>query len=187
MFRILAAAAAALLFAFHSGSPRAQTTLDQTTAVQPAAPGRDLIAAPITSMDHQFLVKDAQGGAYEIAIAALAQQRSSRDDVKAYASRIIADHTTSNQALQELVRAKGVELPTGMTAEDQVRLNTINSQAGSTADRSFIEEAVRINAEDKRDAAEEAARTADTDIKTFLHKFEAMDAEHERLALALRR
>ncbi len=187
MTRFLTVAAAALLFAVPAGSPRAQTTLDQTTAVQPAAPGRNLIAAPITSMDHQFLVRDAQGGAYEIAIAALAQQRSSRDDVKAYASRVIPDHATYNQALQELARAKGVELPTGMTAEDQVRLNTINPQTGSTADRSFIEEAVRINAEDKRDSAEEAARTADTDIKTFLHKFEAVDAEHERLALAFRR
>lgn len=169
MTRILTAAAVALLFAMPASLPRAQT------------------AAPITSTDHQFLVKDAQGGAYEIAIAALAQQRSSRDDVKAYASRIIKDHSTYNQALQELAHAKGMELPTTMTADDQVRLNTINSQAGSTADRSFIEEAVRINAEDKRDAVEEIAKTADPDIRAFLQKFEAVDAEHERLALALRR
>lgn len=182
-----AAAAAALLFAAAGCAPKAQTTPDQTTAVQPAAPGRDLTTAPITSMDHQFLVKDAQGGAYEIAIAALAQQRTTRDDVKAYASRVIADHATYNQALQDLARAKGVELPTGMTSEDQVRLNTLKSKTGSTADRSFIEEAIRINAEDKRASAEEAARTADTDIKTFLQKFEGVDAEHERLALALRR
>lgn len=169
MTRILSAAALALLFAMPAASPRAQT------------------AAPITNMDHQFLVKDAQGGAYEIAIAALAQQRSSRDDVKAYAARIIADHAAYNQALQELARAKGLELPTTMTADDRVRLNTINSQAGSTADRSFIEEAVRVNAEDKQDSADEAARTADADIRAFLQRFEAVDAEHERLALALRR
>jgi len=169
MTRILSAAAVALCLAISVHSPRAQT------------------AAPITNLDHQFLVKDAQGGAYEIAIAALAQQRSSRDDVKAYAARIIADHAAYNQALQELARAKGIELPTTMTADDQVRLNSINSQAGSTADRSFIEEATRINADDKQDAADEAARTADPDIKAFLQKFAAVDAEHERLALALRR
>ncbi len=169
MTRILPAAALVLLFAMPAASPLAQTV------------------APITNTDHQFLVKDAQGAAYEIAIAALAQQRSSRDDVKAYAARIIADHAAYNQALQELARAKGLELPTTMTADDQVRLNSINSQAGSTADRSFIEEAVRVNAEDKQDAADEVARTADADIRAFLQKFEAVDAEHERLALALRR
>ncbi len=177
MTRILTAAVAALLFAIPTGAPRAQT----------AAPALEATAAPITSMDHQFLVKDAQGGAYEIAIAALAQQRSSRDDVKSYASRVVTDHATYNQALQELARAKGVELPATMTADDQVRLNSINSQAGSTADRSFIEEAVRVNAEDKQAAADEAAKTGDPDIKAFLRKFEAVDAEHERLALALRR
>ena len=144
-------------------------------------------AAPITNTDRQFLVKDAQGSAYEVAIAALAQQRSSRDDVKAYASRLLTDHAAYDQALQELARAKGITLPTTMTADDQTRLNSINSQAGSTADASFIEEATRINAEDKQDSAEEAAKTADPDIKAFLRKFESVDAEHERLALALRR
>ncbi len=186
MSRILTAAAA-LLLAASPGSLLAQTTLDETTSVPAGAPGPAPTAAPITRMDLQFLVKDAQGGAYELAIAALAQQRTSREDVRAYASRLIADHAAYNQGLQELARAKGVELPTDMTADDRVRLNSINSQAGSTADRSFIEEAMRINAEDEQEAAEEAARTADPDIRAFLGKFEAVDAEHGRLALSLRR
>ncbi len=187
MIRILTAVAAALLLAASAGLLMAQTTLDQTTTVPATASGPEPKAAPITSTDHQFLVKDAQGGAYEIALAALAQQRTSREDVRAYASRIIADHAIYNQALQELGRAKGVELPTDMTAEDRVRLNSINSQTGSTADRSFIEEAIRINAEDKQDAADEVAKTPDPDIKAFLQKFEVVDAEHERMALALHR
>lgn len=186
MSRILTAAVAALLAAL-PGPLIAQTTLDETTSVPAGAPGPAPKAAPITRMDHQFLVRDAQGGAYELAIAALAQQRTSREDVRAYASRLIADHAAYNQALQELAHAKGVELPTEMTADDRVRLNSINSQTGSTADRSFIEEATRINAEDKQEAAEEAARTADPDIRAFLRKFEAVDAEHEQLALSLRR
>lgn len=187
MPRILTAAATALLLAAPLGSPMAQTTLDETTGVPAGAPGPAPTAAPITRMDHQFLVKGAQGAAYELAIAALAQQRTSREDVRAYASRLIADHAAYNQALHELARAKGVELPADMTADDRVRLNSINSQAGSTADRSFIEEAARINAEDGQEAVEEAARTADPDIRAFLRKFEAVDAEHGRLALALRR
>ncbi len=177
MTRILTAGVAALLFAAPGFPSKAQT----------AAPASNATAAPITNTDAQFLVKDAQGSAYEVALAALAQQRSSRDDVKAYASRILADHAAYNQALQELGNVKGLTLPTTMTAADQVRLNSINSQAGSTADASFISEAIRINAEDKRDSAEEAARTADPDIKSFLSKFETVDAEHERMALALRR
>lgn len=187
MPRFPTVAVAALLLAAPAGSLTAQTTLDETTSVPARPAGPEPTPAPITRTDRQFLVKDAQGGAYEIAIAALAQQRTSRDDVRAYASRVIADHAQYNQALQDLARAKGVELPTAMTAEDRVRLNGLNVYSGNTADRSFIEEAIRINAEDRQDAADEAARTADPDIRAFLNKFEAVDAEHERLALALRR
>ena len=177
MHRTLTVAVAALLFA----TPGITSAVAQTATPAPSA------AAATDEVDRQFLIQDAQGGAYEITIAALAQQRSSRNDVKAYASRIITDHTAYNQALQELARAKGINLPTTMTADDQRRLNGINSQSGSTADASFIAEAIRINAEDKQSAAEEAARTRDPDIKAFLQRFEAMDAEHERMALALRR
>ena len=182
MTRILPVAAALLLVS--AGLLLAQTALDQTATIPAGVTPKP---APITNGDREFLFKDAQGAAYEIALAALAQQRSSRGDVKAYASRIIADHATYNQALQELGRAKGIDLPTDMTAGDRVRLNGINAYTGSTADQSFILEAIRINAEDKQDAAEEVAKTADPDIRAFLQKFEAMDAEHERMALALRR
>ena len=182
-----AAAAAALLLAAPVGPSVAQTTLDQTTTVPATTAGATPKPAPITNGDREFLTKDAQGGAYEIAIAALTQQRTSREDVQAYASRVIADHAAYNQALKELAAAKGVELPTEMTASDRTRLNGINIESGSTADQSFILEAIRINAEDKQDAAAEVAKTADPDIRAFLRKFEAMDAEHERMALALRR
>ena len=151
-----------------------------------------LLAAPLTAhaiddTDRHFLMEESSGGAYEIALASLAQQRTSREDVRSYASRVIADHATYNEALAQLGQAKGVELPTEMTREDRVRLNSINGQAGSTADASFIEEATRINADDKKTAAEELARTADSEIRAFLTKFAAMDAEHERMALALKK
>lgn len=179
MNRLLSAGALALMLA--------TPAMAQTTTPAPATSTTATPATAISAQDRQFMAKDAQGGAYEIALAALAQQRSSRDDVKAYAARLIQDHAIYNQALQELARAKGIMLPTAMTADDQVRLNSINGQAGSTADASFITEAIRINAEDRQAAAQEAASTADPDIRAFLRKFEAMDAEHERLALALRR
>ena len=150
---------------------------------QTAAP----MAGTMTELDRQYMILAATGGAYELSLASLAQQRSSRDDIKAYAATLIQDHANYNAALQELARAKGVTLPTAMSKDDQDRLNTINLQGGSTLDRSFIEEATRINAEDKTAAATEAAATTDPDIKAFLQKFAAMDARHEQGAIALRR
>lgn len=160
--------------------------LAQPAAAQTSPPASNPTAAT-SAQDRQFLVQDAQGGLYEIAIARLAQQRSSRDDVKAYAARVVSDHTTYNEALQALARSKGIPLPTTMTAEDQAKLSRMESATGAFPDAMFIQEATRINDEDKKAAGEEKARTTDPDIRTFLGKFESMDAEHERMALALRK
>lgn len=145
------------------------------------------LPAGISEFDRQFMMQDATGGFYEISIAALAQERSSRDDIKTYAAMLIRDHAEYNAALQQLAASKGVTVPTGMTADDRNKLNGMNLQAGSTLDRSFILEAVRINDEDRKAAQDEAAATSDPDIKAFLQRFAAMDARHEQAAKALQK
>lgn len=151
---------------------------------QVPAPGS---TAPISEADKQFLIKDAQGGAYEMAIATLAQQRSSREDINAYAARVLQDHSNEGAGMQQLAMSKRVMLPTEMTAEDQVKLNGMNAETGSTLDRSFILEAVRINEEDKKESQNEIAATSDPDIKAFLQRYASVDAQHEEMAKALQK
>jgi len=176
MLRILNAAILALGLAGAALPVSAQSAMPTTPS-----------PAGITDSDRQFMMQDASGGFYEIAIAALAQERASRDAIKAYAAMLIRDHADYNAALQQLAASKGVTLPTGMTAEDRTKLNGMNLQGGSTLDRSFILEAIRINDEDRKAAQDEAAATSDPDIKAFLQKFAAMDAKHEQGAKALQR
>ena len=171
---------AALLAAALSAA--ALPALAQTTTTAAAT-----MAGSITELDRQFMILDATGGVYEASLAALAQQKSSRDDIKAYATMLLQDHGEYNAALQQLAMAKGVMLPTAMSADDRTRLNGINLQGGSTFDRSFILEAIRINDEDKKAAQDEAAATSDPDMKAFLQKFAAMDARHEQAARMLQR
>ncbi len=179
MVRVLSAA---VLAAALAGAPPA---LAQTTTPAGAMPGT--ASSGLTDLDRQFMVLDATGGVYEISLATLAQERSSRDDIKAYAAMLIRDHAEYNGALQQLARSKGVTLPTGISPDDRTKLNGINLQGGSTFDRSFILEAIRINEEDKKAAMDEAAATSDPDIKAFLQKYAAMDARHEQAARALQR
>ncbi len=173
-----AALAALLLAAAIVPAARAQTT---PPVAGTAAPGQ------LTDADRAFLVKDAQGGLYEKALAELAQKRAARADVKAYATQVAADHETANGALQDLATFKGVSLPTAMGAADQRKLKGMTAYNARAFDAAFVKEAIRINAQDKRDSAAESGRTQDADIKAFLAKFSAMDADHERMALALRK
>ena len=149
---------------------------------QTAAP---VSPTPISEVDRQFLVTDAQGSLYEMSIAALAQQRTTRDDIKAYAATIIRDHTAESADLQQLAIAKHVALPTDMSVEDRNKLNGMNLEGSSTLDHSFVLEAIRINDEDKKDSQQELNRTSDPDIKAFLQRYAATDAKHEQMAKAL--
>ncbi len=142
--------------------------------------------AQVSAGDREYLAKEAQGGLYESQLATIAQERSERADIKAYAARILADHVVYNQALQELAAAKGVTLPTELTAENRSKATVLFNQTRSVSDANFVDEALRINNEDRHDAELESGRTQDPDIKAFLQKFSAMDAEHERMALELK-
>ena len=180
MMRTAPFALAALLLA----CPASVTVVHaQTTAPAPAAGAAN---GQISDLDRKFLVKDAQGSLYEQALAELAQKRATRGAVKDYAAKVVSDHETANQSLQDLATFKNVTLPTTMTAADQRRLKGMEAHTKSSFDAAFIKEAIRINSEDKQASASETAHTQDSDIKAFLDKFSSMDADHEKMALALR-
>ena len=114
----------------------------------------------------------------------MAQKEAKNPAVKAYADKLVADHAAYNQELEQLAQAKGIKLPKDLTLADTARLTSLRKAGYS--DEAFVKEAQRINAEDKETSTKEMARTSDPDIKSFLQKFEAVDAEHERMASALR-
>jgi len=53
---------------------------------------------------------------------------------------------------------------------------------GAAFDDAYLKEIKRINADDKQDFAKEAKETQDPDIRSYVQRFSAMDAEHERAA-----
>ena len=141
--------------------------------------------AEVSLVDRLFLRSEAQGSAYELAIAQLAQQRATRQDVRAYATMVANDHEAYNGALRDLAKAKGVALPPGMTARSRSDLERLGRIRGAAFDSAFIREARRINATDVSSFRSEALRTADPDLKMFVQKFIEVDQKHEDGARAL--
>ena len=134
--------------------------------------------AAVSAADRSFLQHEAQGAAYELALAQLAAQKATRDDIKNYAQQLITDHDQANAALDQLAQNKGVSLPKNLSSDDQTRLAGLQNLQGNDFDRSFVKEAVRINREDKRDFAKEAKTTHDPEIRAYVKQFSAMDRKH---------
>lgn len=62
----------------------------------------------LSNSDREFAMKAAEGGKMEVMHAEMALQKSSNDEVKRYAQRMIDDHTKANQELMGIASGKGI-------------------------------------------------------------------------------
>ncbi len=144
------------------------------------------VQARASDADRTFLIQDVQGGRYELALAKLATTKATKPAIKQYAQMIVRDHSRANQALMQLVKQEGVNLPAGMTDKDTKMLARLKTMSGSNFNRAFVDEMNRINAEDKRSADQEKASTKESAIRSYISRFSAMDAKHKSGASQLR-
>jgi putative membrane protein len=105
-----------------TGAAFAQDTGDRTTTTtsgQTATTDRTTTrTADASSMQHsklssaEFVKKAAADGLAEVEAGKLGAEKATNPQVKAYAQRIVADHTKANKELMAAAKAKGLEVPT---------------------------------------------------------------------------
>ncbi len=69
-------------------------------------------SAELSSADRNFATKSASGGLAEIQAAQIAKQKAESPQVKAFADRMISDHTQANNDLQQIAQQENLTLPT---------------------------------------------------------------------------
>ncbi len=141
--------AAAVLTAACSGSEAADDTAQTETAAAPAAeaPAAQPAAPAPGVTDPQ--IADIVVAANEVDIAAgeLARTRATDAEVKAFAEKMVTDHTGVNKAASELVGRLGVT-PERNGTSDQLRQGgeqnrtALQGQSGAAFDRTYIDQEV---------------------------------------------
>ena len=71
-----------------------------------AAFGADAISA------EDFVNKAGEAGAAEVAMGKLGAQKATNAEVKAFAKKMVTDHTKANKELMAAAKSKGLEVPT---------------------------------------------------------------------------
>ncbi|HYZ62927.1 MAG TPA: DUF4142 domain-containing protein [Acetobacteraceae bacterium] len=92
----------------------------------------------VSAQDQNFVQQAATSDMFEIQSSRLALQRSRNPGVRAFAERMIADHTKSSQQLAAMAQAKGVVLPTALDPEQQRMIAAMENTR-----RSFDQEYIR--------------------------------------------
>jgi putative membrane protein len=184
--------AAALALPLLSAGPALAQAASPTTPMTPgaAAPSTmapataDTTPAPsdLSAADKRFIQKAAVGGMAEVQVAQLAEQKTQDPTVKAFAEKMIADHTPNNEQLVKLAESKGVTPPTELDAMHQKQMTKLQSLSGTKFDTLYLKGQEKDHAMMLKTFEAEAKNGHDPELKQFAQTTIPVIEEHEHLA-----
>jgi putative membrane protein len=84
-----------------------------------------------------FIIQASIGNLQEIAIGRLAAAQASNPDVKAFANKMVTDHTKAQAQLMQLVQTRGFRIPHEAT-DPPVEDMMLKKEAGKDFDRMYV-------------------------------------------------
>ncbi len=127
------------------------------------------VAAQLSTPEVCFLDQAARSGLFEVKSSQLALQRSTNPTVKAFAQKIIADHTAANNRLKALAAKYGARPPAQVNTNQQALLNTLETMRGSAFDLTYLAQQVSAHFEavDLFSSYSTAAAAPNQDVRQF--------------------
>ncbi|HZM59050.1 MAG TPA: DUF4142 domain-containing protein [Vicinamibacterales bacterium] len=179
------AVATALTAQAQSQAPRPQPDKPAPGAKAPAH--EEHAKATDIGNDQEFARKVAAGGHAEVELAKLAQQKSSSDEVKMFASRLETDHMKANTELMKVASEKKWNLPTEPTADQKNQKAKLEKLSGKAFDNAYVDLMVKNHRTNIPAFEREASKGADADLKQFASNTLPTLKEHLELALKTQR
>jgi len=198
--QVFVLAAGAVLLASYAGA-QTPSTSDETrsgaTSPSAASMPQHREAMKIDTMEHMhapgstggqdpktFVKKAALDGMTEVELGKVAQQKSKNPDVRAFAQRMVADHSKAGDELKSIAKKKGYEVPAKLDAEHQSMVTKLSSKSGAAFDTAY---AADMDHDHAKAVAlfTDAQKSSDADLAAFAQKTLPTLQEHKQLADAL--
>ena len=159
-----------------------QQTTPETATTTPVTGGT---VSNLTPEDKVFVADAGMSGLAEVRMANLALQNAQSPEVKAFAQRMVADHSKSNAELAELATVKGTVLPAELAGKHQQGFEHLEELTGAEFDKAYMQHMVGDHGEAVALFQKGATNATDSDIKAFATKNLPILQEHLRLAQQL--
>jgi putative membrane protein len=182
MSRIATIAAAGALVMLMSSAPVAG---QQTMGTDKMKTADKSLAA---DRDEDFLKHAGQASKIQLAASQLATTKAANQEVKAFAERLVTDHTATNGELMPFVVAKNVSLKDDDPdfKSKQTKHESPQKLSGAAFDKEYLEDMIS----DHQDAivlfSNEAVKSKDEELKSWAYKTLPTLKEHLRIAQELR-
>ena len=169
------------------GLPNTETT---GTAQSPSSATADATSTGVTGgsssvvvpTDKEFVSKAGMGGLAEVQMGTLGLEKATSADVKAFAQRMVTDHSKGNEELQQIVTAKGLALAAQLDGEHQSALDHLSGLSGAEFDKAYMQHMVADHEQDVAEFQNVSTNAQDADIKGWAAKTLPTLQEHLRLA-----
>jgi putative membrane protein len=117
------------------------------------------------AMDKAFVKKALEGNEAEIQMGQLALQKSSDDQVKQFAQRMVDDHGKMQDQLKPIAQQLGVKVPDGPSKGDMKKMDKMKSLSGDAFDQAYIKDMVKDHKKDSSEFKQEAQNTQNPQLK----------------------
>lgn len=166
---------AMLIFAM-TGSLAAVSTSAQTPAPQTPAPkaatqnkAHSDGKAPAATAQ-AFVAEAAKGGLAEVELGQLASTKATNPDVKAFAQRMVTDHSKANDELKALASQKNITLPTSIGAKEKAEYDKLSAMSGAAFDQAYVRAMLADHRKDVAEFTHQSTMSQDADVKAWAAK-----------------
>lgn len=117
-----------------------------------------------------FMNTAAAGGMAEVKLGKMAEQKAQNADVKAFAQKMVEDHSKAGDELKQLAEQKKVMLPPDVLPVHKQLMEKLSKLNGADFDKEYVKAMVEDHKKDVT-VFENASKTAgDADVKEFATK-----------------
>jgi putative membrane protein len=131
-----------------------------------AAPGSD--GAAVTTQqfsDQAFVRKALEGGAAEVELGQLAQQKSQSADVKQFGEKMVQDHTQMGEQMKMVAKTIGVSEPKGPSKKDKQLIAKLSALSGDQFDQEYIKAMLKDHKQDLKEFKDQSQMTQDPNLQ----------------------
>lgn len=169
------------------GSATCGLTLAQTQAGT-TVPGSEQTthnSSAVTAQDKAFMAKAAQAGMAEVEEGRIAAEKTQNPTVKAFAERMIQDHSQAGDKLAQIAETLNVKLPAEPTPAQQKHLNELRKLSPAEFDKKYDPMQVKDHEKTVSEFKQESKNVQNPALKAWVESALPVLEEHLKLAQAL--
>ena len=135
--------------------------------------------------DKKFLAAAAQSDQNEIKLSELAEQKATNPAVKAFAQKMVAEHTKMSESMKPFAESWGVTPPAGLDDDHQKEYDKLSGLSGADFDKEYMSQMVKDHTKALDAFTSEAKDTKDMKFRAVVINGKTMVAAHKNMAYDL--